>query len=65
MVKGMVLKNRRFCLNKPKLPKSPSFKVENWELMLLGLPSSFRFYHFVDPQTTGGRFYFGTMLVPD
>ena len=52
----MVVKNRRFCLNKPKHPKSPSFTMENWVLMLLGLLSSFKIYHFVDPRTTGGRF---------
>ena len=32
--------------------------MENRELMLLGLPSSFRFYHFVGPRTTGGEFCF-------
>ena len=32
--------------------------MESWELMLLGLPSSFRFYHFIDPRTTGGGFCF-------
>ena len=37
-------------------PKIHLLQVENRELMLLGLLSSFRFYHFVDPRTTGGKF---------
>ena len=45
-----------FVPDNPKHPKSPSFTMETRVLMLVGLPSSFKNYHFVDPQATGGRF---------